>query len=82
MAEKRRIISVMSGMSGLENNRKPPQLYNNENNVLITTTSSKLSKNSKKNLNEINYTKSNMYQAIINPSKNLTKKNLPIVIKV
>ena len=48
LAEKRRIISVMSGMSGLENNRKPPQLYNNENNVLITTTSSKLSKNSKK----------------------------------
>ena len=74
LAEKRRIISVMSGMSGLENNRKPPQLYNNENNVLITTTSSKLSKNSKKNLNEINYTKSNMYQAINNAQQKFNEK--------
>ena len=59
LEEQRRIISVMAGV---EPTRKPML----SENMLISTTSSKNTKYSRKNLNEIGSSKSNMFQAISN----------------
>ena len=70
LAERRRIVSVMSGIEPI---RKPPVLTDN---LLISTTSSKSSKF--KNLNQNNIEtgggKSNMLQAINNASQKFNKK--------
>ena len=75
LAERRRIVSVMSGVEAI---RKPPVLTEN---ILITTTSSKNSKfmgrkNSDKSNNNIdkNDGKSNMFQAINNASQKFNEK--------
>ena len=70
LAERRRIVSVMSGIEPI---RKPPVLTDN---LLISTTSSKSSKF--KNLNQNNIEtgggKSNMLQAINNASQKFNEK--------
>ena len=69
LEEQRRIISVMAGV---EPTRKPTI---NEN-ILISTTSSKNTRYSRKNLNEIGSSKSNMFQAISNAQQNIKEKKM------
>ena len=73
LEEQRRIISVMAGV---EPTRKPML----SENMLISTTSSKNTKYSKKNLNEIGSSKSNnisnMYQAINNAQQKIKEKKM------
>ena len=72
LEEQRRIISVMAGV---EPTRKPML----SENMLISTTTSKGTKYSKKNLNEIGSSKSNisnMYQAISNAQQKFNEKKM------
>ena len=69
LAEQRRIISVMAGV---EPTRKPMITEN----MLISTTSSKGTKYSRKNLNEVGTMKSNMYQAISNAQQKINEKKM------
>ena len=69
LEEQRRIISVMAGV---EPTRKPML----SENMLISTTSSKNTKYSRKNLNEIGSSKSNMFQAISNAQQKINEKKM------
>ena len=69
LEEQRRIISVMAG---IEPTRKPML----SDNMLISTTSSKGTRYSRKNLNEIGSSKSNMFQAISNAQQKINEKKM------
>ena len=71
LAERRRIVSVMSGIEPI---RKPPVLSDN---LLISTVSSKNSKIGRKSFNNIETGggKSNMLQAINNASQKYSERN-------
>ena len=69
LEEQRRIISVMAGV---EPTRKPMITEN----MLISTTSSKNTRYSRKNLNEIGSSKSNMFQAISNAQQKINEKKM------
>ena len=67
--EQRRIVNVMTGI-------EPTRKSTLAENMLISTTSSKGTKYSRKNLNEIGTSKSNMFQAISNAQQKINEKKM------